>query len=284
MGKQKVIQKIKYEDYDDYHKNQIAKREKDELEKALKESNKLAMAQTEEKTGFYSIFGNVKMDPRVKDEPIPPDESGLCALNRKSEMSDIIKQEEEDLKKALAESLKDLPGPSSAVNSWEIPPDIQPEIVPKVKPEIIEIKDEGSKCFSIFGSSRAVEKSGSTKRRGTSTRGSKTRGIKSRGRGKINSRGPLRGQTTLKRFRVDDAEMERQAKLKRLKEKEKEDFETAIRESLSDFQSERSSSVNDRNRYDEVDRRQFERTERLLAGIDPDEDEEMKMLDEILKG
>ena len=154
------------------------------------------------------------MNPRVKDEPIPPDESGICALNRKSEMSDIIKQEEEDLKKALAESLKDLPGPSSALNSWEIPPDIQPEIVPKVKPEIIEIKDEGSKCFSIFGSSRAVEKSGSTKRRGTSTRGSKTRGIKSRGRGKINSRGPLRGQTTLKRFRVDDAEMERQAKLK----------------------------------------------------------------------
>ena len=154
------------------------------------------------------------MDPRVKDEPIPPDESRICALNRKSEMSDIIKQEEEDLKKALAESLKDLPGPSSAVNSWEIPPDIQPEMVPKVKPEIIEIKDEGSKCFSIFGSSRAVEKSGSTKRRGTSTRGSKTRGIKSRGRGKINSRGPLRGQTTLKRLRVDDAEMERQTKLK----------------------------------------------------------------------
>ena len=154
------------------------------------------------------------MDPRVKDEPIPPDESRICALNRKSEMSDIIKQEEEDLKKALAESLKDLPGPSSAVNSWEIPPDIQPEMVPKVKPEIIEIKDEGSKCFSIFGSSRAVEKSGSTKRRGTSTRGSKTRGIKSRGRGKINSRGPLRGQTTLKRLRVDDAEKERQTKLK----------------------------------------------------------------------
>merc|ERR1712131_236604 len=43
--KQKVIQKIKYEDYDDYHKSQIAKRERDELEKALKESNKLAMAQ-----------------------------------------------------------------------------------------------------------------------------------------------------------------------------------------------------------------------------------------------
>jgi len=40
--------------------------------------------------------------------------------------------------------------------------------------------------------------------------------------------------------------------------------------------------VNDRDRYDEVDRRHFERTERLLAG--PDEDEEMKMLDEILKG
>ena len=42
--------------------------------------------------------------------------------------------------------------------------------------------------------------------------------------------------------------------------------------------------MNDHDRYDEVDRRQFERTERLLAGIDPDEDEEMKMLDEILKG
>lgn len=45
--KQKIVQKIKYEDYDDYHKNQIAKREKDELEQALKESNKLVMAQTE---------------------------------------------------------------------------------------------------------------------------------------------------------------------------------------------------------------------------------------------
>ena len=42
--------------------------------------------------------------------------------------------------------------------------------------------------------------------------------------------------------------------------------------------------MNDRDRYDEVDRRHVERTERLLAGFDPDEDEEMKMLDEILRG
>ena len=71
---------------------------------------------------------------------------------------------------------------------------------------------------------------------------------------------------------------------KRLEEKEKEDIEMALRESLNDLQSERSSSVNDRDRYDEVDRQHFERTERLLAGIDPDEDEELKMLDEMLKG
>ena len=69
-----------------------------------------------------------------------------------------------------------------------------------------------------------------------------------------------------------------------MEEKEKEDIEMALRESLNDLQSERSSSVNDRDRYDEVDRQHFERTERLLAGIDPDEDEELKMLDEMLKG
>ena len=57
-----------------------------------------------------------------------------------------------------------------------------------------------------------------------------------------------------------------------------------MRESLKDLQSKGSSSINDRNRYDEVDRRHVERTERLLAGFDPDEDEEMKMLDEILRG
>ena len=58
----------------------------------------------------------------------------------------------------------------------------------------------------------------------------------------------------------------------------------ALRESLNDLQSERSSSVNDRDRYDEVDKKHFERTERLLAGIDPDEDEELKLLDEMLRG
>ena len=71
---------------------------------------------------------------------------------------------------------------------------------------------------------------------------------------------------------------------KRLEEKEKEDIEMALRESLNDLQSERSSLVNDRGRYDDADRKHFERTERLLAGIDPDEDEELKMLDEMLKG
>ena len=46
------------------------------------------------------------------------------------------------------------------------------------------------------------------------------------------------------------------------------------------------TSMNDRDHdpYHEIDRRHFERTERLLAGMDPDEDEEMKMLDEILRG
>ena len=74
--KQKVVQKIKYEDYDDYHKNQIAKREKDELEKALKESNKLAMAQTEVRvpnqtravrTWKSSLTGNMMdTEPKIK--------------------------------------------------------------------------------------------------------------------------------------------------------------------------------------------------------------------------
>ena len=173
-------------------------------------------------TGFYSIFGNVKTGQKVKNEPIPPEVATEELGNRKSgpEVSDIIKQEEEDLKRALAESLKDIPGPSSAVNAWEIPPEMQPEVAPEVKPEIIEIKDEGPKCFSIFGSSRTgiKTKSGSTgaKRggRGKSIRGSKTRGIKGRVRGMVNSRGSLRGQKTLKRLRVDDAETERKTKLK----------------------------------------------------------------------
>ena len=74
--KQKVVQKIKYEDYDDYHKNQIAKREKDELEQALKESNKLAMAQTEVRvpnqtravqTWKSSLTGNMSdTEPKIK--------------------------------------------------------------------------------------------------------------------------------------------------------------------------------------------------------------------------
>ena len=102
----------------------------------------------------------------MKNEAIPPEVAKEEVGNRKSgpEVSDIIKQEEEDLKRALAESLKDIPGPSSAVNSWEIPPEVQPEVAPEVKPEIIEIKDEGPKCFPIFGSSRTGIKtqSGST--------------------------------------------------------------------------------------------------------------------------
>ena len=181
--------------------------------------------------------------PKVKDEPIPPEitnETGIREMNRKSEpeKSDINRQEEEDLKRALAESLKYLPGPSSAVNSWEIPPEIQPEVptelAPEMKPEIIEIKDEGPKCFSIFGSSRTgiKPKSGTIgmKRggRGKAIRGSKTRGIKSRGRGKINSRGSLRGQTTLKRLRVDDAETERKTKLKVSKNKQVRNLVTAL--------------------------------------------------------
>lgn len=71
--KQKVVQKIKYEDYDDYHKNQIAKREKGELEKALKESNKLAMAQIEVRvsnlvrTWKNSLTGNMSdIEPKIK--------------------------------------------------------------------------------------------------------------------------------------------------------------------------------------------------------------------------
>ena len=132
--------------------------------------------------------------------------------------------EDDDLKKALAESLKDLPGPSSAVNPWEIPtesevlqpgvlqPEVlqEPEVKPEVKPEIIEIKDEGPKCYAIFGRNKPNEP-----KRGKSIRGSKIPG-KSRGRGKVAgiSRGPLRGRTTLKRSRLDDAESERKAKLK----------------------------------------------------------------------
>ena len=206
-----MIKKLKYEDYDDFHKNQIAKREQEELEKALAESKKLALAQTEAETGFYSIFGNVKALNKIKNEPSTSDQ----AHNH----MDSDAREEEDLKRALAESLKDLPGPSSVIQPWEIPPEIpprvEPEVVqgnqPKVELEIpvIEIKDEGPKCYSIFGPSRTKPKSTAVK--GKSIRGSKTRGTK-RGRGKLNSRG--RGQTTLKRSRLDDAESERKAKLK----------------------------------------------------------------------
>ena len=129
--------------------------------------------------------------------------------------------EDDDLKKALAESLKDLPGPSSAVNPWEIPtePEVlqpesiqEPEVKPEVKPEIIEIKDEGPKCYAIFGRNKPNEA-----KRGKSIRGSKIPGKsrgRGRGRGKLGSRGLLRGRTTLKRSRLDDAESERKAKLK----------------------------------------------------------------------
>ena len=134
--------------------------------------------------------------------------------------------EDDDLKKALAESLKDLPGPSSAVNPWEIPTEsevlqpgvLQPEVLqepkvkPEVKPEIIEIKDEGPKCYAIFGRNKPNEA-----KRGKSIRGSKIPGKsrgRGRGRGKLGSRGLLRGRTTLKRSRLDDAESERKAKLK----------------------------------------------------------------------
>ena len=71
-----------------------------------------------------------------------------------------------------------------------------------------------------------------------------------------------------------------------MEEKEKEDFEKALRESLKDIQSERSlqssksSSLN--SRCDEADRRHQERTERLLAGLDPEEDEDM--LERVLRG
>ena len=40
---------MKYEDYDDFHKKQIEKREKEELERALKESRKLAEGRVEKK-------------------------------------------------------------------------------------------------------------------------------------------------------------------------------------------------------------------------------------------
>ena len=137
--------------------------------------------------------------------------------------------EDDDLKRALAESLKDLPGPSSAVNPWEVPtePEVrqpesiqEPEVKPEVKPEIIEIKDEGPKCYAIFGRRKPNET-----KLGKSIRGSKTP-LKSRGRGRGRgrgsgrgkvtgtSRGSLRGRTTLKRSRFDDAESERKAKLK----------------------------------------------------------------------
>ena len=70
-----------------------------------------------------------------------------------------------------------------------------------------------------------------------------------------------------------------------MEEKEKEDLEKALRESLKDIQPERnqsskSSSFN--SRCDEVDRRQQERTERLLAGFDPEDDDEM--LEKVLRG
>ena len=135
--------------------------------------------------------------------------------------------EDDDLKRALAESLKDLPGPSSAVNPWEVPtepevhqpesiqePEIESEVKPEVKPEIIEIKDEGPKCYAIFGRNKSNEA-----KRGKSIRGSKIPGKsrgRGRGRGKVAgiSRGLLRGRTTLKRSRLDDAESERKAKLK----------------------------------------------------------------------
>ena len=70
-----------------------------------------------------------------------------------------------------------------------------------------------------------------------------------------------------------------------MEEKEKEDLEKALRESLKDIQPERSlqsskSSLN--SRCDEADRRHQERTERLLAGLDPEEDEDM--LERVLRG
>ena len=63
-----------------------------------------------------------------------------------------------------------------------------------------------------------------------------------------------------------------------MEEKENQDIEKALRESLNDFQSktERKSSFD--SRCEEVDRRQLERTERLLAGMDPDQDEVEKVL------
>ena len=40
---------MKYEDYDDFHKKQIEKREKEELERALNESRKLAEVRVQNK-------------------------------------------------------------------------------------------------------------------------------------------------------------------------------------------------------------------------------------------
>ena len=70
-----------------------------------------------------------------------------------------------------------------------------------------------------------------------------------------------------------------------MEEKEKEDLEKALRESLKDIQPERiqsSKSSSLSSRCDEVDRRQQERTERLLAGFDPEDDDEM--LEKVLRG
>ena len=70
-----------------------------------------------------------------------------------------------------------------------------------------------------------------------------------------------------------------------MEEKEKEDLEKALRESLKDIQPERNQSSKSSSlssRFDEVDRRQQERTERLLAGFDPEDDDEM--LEKVLRG
>ena len=70
-----------------------------------------------------------------------------------------------------------------------------------------------------------------------------------------------------------------------MEEKEKEDLEKALRESLKDIQPERiqsSKSSSLSSRCDEVDRRQQERTERLLAGFDPEDDDDM--LEKVLRG
>ena len=71
-----------------------------------------------------------------------------------------------------------------------------------------------------------------------------------------------------------------------MEEKEKEDLEKALRESLKDIQPERSlqssKSSSLSSRCDEVDRRQQERTERLLAGLEDEEDADM--LERVLRG